>query len=194
MIVLSYLVGGVPFGRLIGQGVARVDVREGGSGNIGATNVARQVGAGWGVVTLLLDAMKGVLPVAASRAAFPEASGLPEAAGVAAVVGHQFSVFLRFNGGKGVATALGMFAALAPIASLLAVLVFLAAARLTRYVSLGSMVAACSMPVFLACTGYAWWTVVAALGVAGLVVLRHRGNIGRLVRGEEPRFRRGGRD
>jgi acyl phosphate:glycerol-3-phosphate acyltransferase len=119
-----------------------------------------------------------------------EGKGLSEAAGIAAVVGHQFSLFMGFRGGKGVATALGVFTALEPVITAAALVVFLAAVAATDHVSVGSMAASLAMPVILALTGGGVERVAMAMAIAGLIVVAHRENIGRLARGEERRWRR----
>jgi acyl phosphate:glycerol-3-phosphate acyltransferase len=185
----AYLLCSIPFGGIIGRVAAKVDVREMGSGNIGATNVAREVGVGWGLLTLVLDALKGAAPVTCAVAAGAPA-GLAEVSGLAGVLGHQFSVFLRFGGGKGVATSLGVFMALEPLACALALAVFLTAFFLSDIVSLGSIAACLSVPVFLGILGGPMERIVAAGAVAALIVAAHRSNIGRILRGEERRWRR----
>jgi len=187
----AYLVGAVPFGRIIARAAAQIDIRERGSGNIGATNVAREVGMKWGLLTLVLDGIKGAVPVVGVAAFQGEVTGLAEAAGLAAIVGHQFSVFLGLRGGKGVATALGFFAALEPLVTVGALVVFLVAVGVTDYVSSGSMAAAGSVPVFLCLCGGSYERIAVAAAVAALIVLAHRENIGRLIRGEERKWRRG---
>ena len=186
----AYLLGAVPFGRIIAKAVASIDIRTQGSGNIGATNVARELGLKWGALTLALDGFKGAVPVLLAEVLGGEAPGLAEAAGIAAIVGHQFSVFLGFRGGKGVATALGVFGAMEPVATAAALLVFLAAVAVTDHVSVGSMAASLAVPVILALTGGGVERVVMAFAVSGLILAAHRENIGRLARGEERGWRR----
>lgn len=188
--VLSYLLGAVPFGRVIGARVARIDVRDRGSGNIGATNVARQVGLLWGVVTLALDALKGAVPVLAAGFLAEGVRGLPEACGLAAVVGHQFSVFLRFGGGKGVATALGVFCALQPLACAGACVVFVAVVAAFDYVSLGSLVSVWAVPILMAVVAGIPEQIGVGLMTAVMITVRHRENIERLSRGEEAQWKR----
>ncbi len=187
---VAFVMGAVPFGRIIGKAVARVDVREVGSRNIGATNVAREVGTGWGVVTLILDALKGGLPVLVAATLGRGGVGLAEVSGLAAMVGHQYSPFLGFRGGKGVATALGVFLAMDPVACLPALVVFVSVVLLWDMVSLGSMIAACTVPVSLMILGGGWERVVVGAAVAGLIVVAHRENVRRIVRGNERRWTR----
>ena len=192
--VLSYVLGSIPFGRVIGERVARIDVRQCGSGNIGATNVARHLGLGWGVATLVLDALKGAAPVVAAGALAEGARGLPEACGLAAVLGHQFSVFLRFGGGKGVATALGVFCALQPLACAGAIVIFLAVVAAFGYVSLGSLAAAWCIPILMGGMGGSPERIAVGLIAAALITIRHHKNIERLIKGEETRWKKGNKD
>lgn len=192
--VLSYLLGSIPFGRVIGERVARIDVRQFGSGNIGATNVARNLGLGWGVATLILDALKGAAPVVAAGILAEGARGLPEACGLAAVVGHQFSVFLRFGGGKGVATALGVFCALQPLACAGAIVVFLSVVAAFGYVSLASLVAAWCIPILMCGLGGTPEQIAVGVIAAALITARHRKNIERLINREETRWKRSNKD
>lgn len=195
-VIIAYLIGSIPFGYLIVRGKLGDDIRQSGSGGTGATNVSRRAGKAAGVFTLVLDALKGVVAVLVVRTVFagvgPYADWLAAVAGIAAIVGHIFPVWLRFRGGKGVATAVGVFVVLAPIALLCAGVLFVAIVALTRYVSLGSIVAAVTIPVFV------WLQAVfvepvadlrplltAAITGALLIVFAHRGNIERLARGSE---------
>lgn len=187
-VVAGYLLGSVPFGVLVARRMAGLDVRQVGSGNIGATNVARAAGKGAGVLTLLLDAGKGALPVVAARW-LGLAPAWVAAVGLAAFLGHLFPVWLRFHGGKGVATALGLLLALEPWAALAGLAGFAAMLALTRMVSVGSMVGAVlGAATVLAVEGvrspYAW----ASAAMAGAILVRHRGNLARLARGEERRI------
>ncbi|MGH7896963.1 MAG: glycerol-3-phosphate 1-O-acyltransferase PlsY [Candidatus Binatia bacterium] len=182
----GYLVGSIPTGVLLGR-LAGVDVRSAGSGNIGATNVARTAGRRLGLVTLVGDFAKGFLPVWLAREL-----GLAEAAvaavAAAALLGHVFSVFLAFHGGKGVATGIGALVALAPGAALIPLAVFAATFAASRIVSTSSIAAAASAPVALLLLGYPAATCVAASAMALLIIYRHKDNIGRLLAGTEKRF------
>lgn len=187
-VVAGYLLGSVPFGVLVARRMSGLDVRQVGSGNIGATNVARAAGKGAGALTLLLDAGKGALPVVAARW-LGLAPAWVAAVGLAAFLGHLFPVWLRFRGGKGVATALGLLLALEPWAALAGLAGFAAMLALTRMVSVGSMVGAVlGAATVLAVEGvrspYAW----ASAAMAGAILVRHRGNLARLARGEERRI------
>ena len=194
----AYLLGSLPFGLLVSKLFGGTDVRRVGSGNIGATNVARAAGPAAGLLTLLLDAAKGWLAVSLAARSAHGGAGLVALAGVFALLGHCFPVWLRFKGGKGVATAAGVFAALCPAAMVAALILFILVVGFWRYVSLGSLAAAAALPLFV----YLLWAprfappesvTLAALAMAGLVILQHRGNIGRLARGEEPKFSLGKR-
>jgi glycerol-3-phosphate acyltransferase PlsY len=190
-VVLAFLIGAVPFSFLLAR-MQGVDIRRFGSGNVGATNLARALGLGRGLCGLLLDAAKGAAAVALARAlgggaAHPDADAV---AGAAAVAGHVFSPFLRFRGGKGVATGAGAFAVLAPWPTLLALGVFSAALAIGRMVSLGSVLAAATLPLAAALGGCDRAVVLSALAVAALIVARHRGNLARIAQGAEHRIGR----
>ena len=182
----AYFLGGIPFGLLVARATGR-DPRRHGSGNVGATNVGRVAGRGAGALTLLLDAGKGFAAVWIAGVFVPGTAAASGAA-VAAVLGHVFSPYTRFRGGKGVATAAGAFAALSPGASLFAFLVFVLLAAGSRTVSLGSIGAAVALPVASVWLAPGGGRLVAALICGLLVVVRHRGNIRRLLAGTESRF------
>lgn len=190
-IVLAYLLGSIPVGVLLAH-LKGQDPRKTGSGNIGATNVMRTAGKGLGGLTLLCDVLKGFLPVAlALRFGLPEP--LVAAVGLAAFAGHLFPVYLGFKGGKGVATAVGVFLALNWPAVFIGVVVFAVVLRTWRYVSLGSLVAAGLMPFLLlflglACRAASVSYVALSVVVAVLIFVKHRANIGRLRAGTENRM------
>lgn len=186
----TFVLGSIPFGRILGFLVAHTDVKERGSGNIGATNVAREIGLRWGLLTLGLDIAKGAGPVVAAGALMGSTPYVQEMSGLAAVAGHQFSVFLRFRGGKGVATALGAFSVLEPFGCLCVVIVFVAVAGVSSFVSLGSIVASASLPFCLALLGAPPARTIAAAAVGLLIIWRHKENIQRLLKGEESRVRK----
>jgi len=187
---VAYLLGSVPFGYLLVRVFLKEDVRQRGSGNIGATNVARSGGKWLGIATLALDLAKGYAAVAFARHSAPGLFDLAVAAAVAAVVGHVFPVWLGFRGGKGVATALGVMLALAPLSGLGITLVFLIIVLLTRYVSLGSIAGAICFPVFgiYAAAVRTPMVVFGFIFIAALVIAKHRANIRRLLNGTESKF------
>ncbi len=187
LVAAAYLVGSIPTGLLLGK-VYGIDVRQEGSGNIGATNLYRTVGRKVGIITLTGDCLKGLIPVLAVKF-----SALPVEyaawVGLSAFCGHVFSLFLKFKGGKGVATALGVFLALAPMAVAIAIAVFAALMFIWRYVSIGSICAAAVMPVAVALLGGGRTLVVVTLLIAAIVIIRHHENIRRLIAGTENRFK-----
>ena len=183
----AYLFGAIPFGLLVAKSRG-VDIREKGSGNIGATNVFRVVGKGWGIFTFVLDALKGFIPAYA----FPQAAGCGSDYGVlfgiCAILGHSFPVYLKFKGGKGVATSAGMLLGVAPLAVLAGFICWLLCLVVSRYVSLASILAA-------AVAGASVWFMEKPLAIqlgltaiSVLVVWLHRANIKRLLNGTEHRF------
>lgn len=197
VIIIAYLIGSIPFGYLIVRSKGGGDIRETGSGGTGATNVSRRAGKAAGVFTLVLDALKGSIAVLLAQilAGGPAVNWTVAAAAIATTVGHIFPVWLGFRGGKGVATGVGVFLILAPVALLCAGVLFVAIVSLTRYVSLGSITAAATIPLFV------WLQTVfvepvadlkplltAAVIGALLILFAHRGNIGRLARGTEVRI------
>lgn len=176
--------GAIPFGLLLARAFADVDVRGAGSGNIGATNVARTAGKGLGIATLLLDAAKGALPVVIARLLeldLPWVCG----AGAAAVIGHVFPVWLRFKGGKGVATAAGVFLALAPLATAIALGVFVAAFAIGRVVSVASLLASLTLVGALVLVDGRQPVWITGVALVALIFARHAGNLSRLVQGRE---------
>lgn len=182
-LVLVYLVGALPVGYLIAR-VAGVDIRRHGSGNIGATNILRSLGKGPAILTLLLDVAKGYLAVWIALALGPE-PWWGSLGAVVAVAGNCWSVFLGFRGGKGMATGLGAFLHLIPLAVLPAVLVWAVVTATFRYVSLGSLTAALCLPLGALVLRYHPSTAIAALGVAVMILVRHRDNVARLLAGTE---------
>jgi acyl phosphate:glycerol-3-phosphate acyltransferase len=188
-VAIGYFLGSIPFGYLLVRSFRGTDVRTTGSGNIGATNVARMSPA-LGFVTLLLDAMKGVGAVLIASVLFPGQTMLPFVAGFAAVAGHIFPVWLRFKGGKGVATGLGSFLLLTPKGIVLALAVFLLVLVIFRLVALGSIVASASLPVsaFLLREGERPTGIAMLSASALLIIVRHHQNIERMLRHTEPKF------
>jgi acyl phosphate:glycerol-3-phosphate acyltransferase len=184
--MLAYLIGSIPFGYLIVRTTGRGDVRQTGSGGTGATNVSRRAGKTAGVLTLILDALKGAIAVLIATRAGD--SSLIAVAVIAVIVGHIFPVWLGFRGGKGVATAVGVFVVLAPLALMCAAIVFLIVFLLTRYVSLGSMTAMASVPLMVSPNGLTSPIFLTSVAAAALVIFAHRANISRLINGTEPKF------
>jgi acyl phosphate:glycerol-3-phosphate acyltransferase len=191
--VAAYLLGSIPFGLLVARFHGRRDPRAAGSGNIGATNVARVAGMGAGVVTLLLDVGKGMLSVWLAARFSDGSATCMILAGLAALIGHCFPIWLRFRGGKGVATAAGVFAVLCPLALVAAMAVWILVAVFWRYVSLASIAAAAALPLLV----YVLWAPglappyvvsIGTLAAAALIIWKHHANLQRLVAGEEPRF------
>ncbi len=190
----AYLLGSIPFGYVLVLLFRHQDVRATGSGNIGATNVARSGGKGLGLLTLLLDALKGYVAVILAMHFAPNTSHGPSAlavaAAVVAVLGHVFPIWLKFKGGKGIATALGVFVALVPWVALSALGLFILVVAMTRLVSLGSILAAISIPIFaLLLVPKRSAELLAGLTCISVVsILKHRANIVRLLHGTESRF------
>jgi glycerol-3-phosphate acyltransferase PlsY len=188
LLPLAYLLGSIPTGLLLAKAFGGVDIRSAGSGNIGATNVYRTMGRKMGIMTLLGDCLKGLLPVLLAR--YYDLPYLWIAAiGTAAFIGHVYTVFLGFKGGKGVATALGVFLAAEPLAVACAIIIFAVVLWHWRYVSLASIAAAIAMPVFVAMLDSNPVMIAMTAIIATLVVHKHRENIGRLRNGTENRFK-----
>lgn len=205
-VLLAYVAGATPFGWLAGR-MRGVDLREHGSGNIGATNAVRVLGKRVGLPVFVLDVLKGWLPVVLAAwwvAGHPVLAGrplvaqsVPVLAGLGAVLGHTYTFWLGFRGGKGVATSAGVMLALAPLALLAAVAVWAASLKIWRYVSLASMLAGWALPAAVGLLGWRSGQVnppvlALALLIAVLVTVRHRSNIARLAAGTEPRAGAGG--
>src|SRR5207302_10760621 len=189
----AYLLGSIPFGLLLAKLLGGADVRKAGSGNIGATNVTRVAGPLAGILTLVFDTAKGSAAVWLAGRFTEESATWMMIAAFVVLLGHCFPVWLKFKGGKGVATALGVFLALCPLAAVVALLLFLLCVAYWRFVSLGSIAAAAAMPLLI----YFLWAPRHAppiiidggtLGIALLVIYKHDGNLQRLVEGTEPRF------
>jgi glycerol-3-phosphate acyltransferase PlsY len=186
----SYLLGSIPTGYWLGMAWKGVDVRKQGSGNLGATNVFRVLGPGPGIVTLVLDMLKGFLPVLACLHFFPGDETLAIVVGLAAIIGHITSFFVGFRGGKGVATSAGVFSALLPIPALFALIAFGVSLALSRIVSLSSLIGASALAISSFWLAPSRWMSGAATGVAVFIFWTHRGNIRRLIQGSEPRIQR----
>ena len=185
----SYLLGAVPTGYIIVKLLKGTDIREHGSGNIGATNVKRVLGTAWFFIVLFLDAMKGFVPVFIASNFFGETMPyLAIAAGALAIIGHTFTVFLKFKGGKGVATALGVFLGLAPFSVLSSFAVFAILLFFFGYISLGSIAAAALLPVFIFIYGEGLPVLALAVIMAAFIIYKHKDNITRLMNGTENKF------
>jgi glycerol-3-phosphate acyltransferase PlsY len=198
---VSYLLGSIPAGYLAGR-IAGIDIRDVGSGNIGATNVTRVLGRRYGYPVFIVDFLKGVLAVGISiffmkhaqlRSTSPELLGI--VAAVFCVIGHTFPVWLGFKGGKGVATSAGVLFGLMPLAALIGAVVWIFMFETTRYVSVASIAAALALPVAALVMTYTrqtngWMPFYLCLCLAAVVIFRHRSNFSRLMRGTEPRFKR----
>lgn len=191
--IAAYFLGSIPFGLLLTKALGRGDVRKVGSGNIGATNVARAAGLLAGIFTLVLDVTKGTAAVLLAEKLSNGSATWMMVAAFAALVGHCFPVWLKFKGGKGVATAAGIFLVLSPAACLAAIILFLLVVIFWRYVSLGSVSAAAAMPLLI----YFLWAprhapplviTIGTLAVSLLVIYKHARNLQRVVEGTEPRF------
>ncbi|MEW5948462.1 MAG: glycerol-3-phosphate 1-O-acyltransferase PlsY [Thermodesulfobacteriota bacterium] len=194
LILLGYALGSVPFGLIIGKRAGQMDIRKAGSGNIGATNVGRLLGKKWGILTLLCDINKAVIPLGLALYGLRGMAKMElwvSLIALAVFIGHLYPVYLKFKGGKGVATALGVFIVLIPWAAFSALPVFIAATWISGYVSVGSLTAAAAMPLL------AWlfshskiYTLLAAV-MAAFIWLKHKDNIRRLLNGSEKSWRRG---
>ena len=185
-VVVAYLIGSVPFAFLLTRGRG-IDLRDVGSGNVGAANVLRTTGLPAAVIVLLLDALKGSVAVLSAQA-LTSGAAAPVAAGLASILGHIYPVWLGFRGGKGVATAAGIFAVLAPVALAIAGAVFVITIVVTRFTSAGSVAAAIALVVAVAVTGAPGAVVGGAVGAAIIVLFRHRENVSRLLAGTERRI------
>ena len=185
--VASYLVGSIPSGLILGKGIWNIDLREHGSHNIGATNAWRTLGKTAGTCIFLLDFAKGALSVYLGSLLV----GTPLfmiICGILAIVGHSCSLFLKFKGGKGVATGLGVMVMLMPLPALIVFLLWLAIVKATGYVSLGSIVAAACVPVLAWLQGYSLEFILFGVLAAVFIIVRHHSNIGRLLNGTESKI------
>lgn len=189
VLLVAYLLGAVPFGYLLVKWKTGKDVRASGSGNIGATNVLRTTGRAAGIVTLLLDIAKGFVAVWMAARATDSSPLWTSLAALAVMAGHAFPVFLKFRGGKAVASFIGAFLYLEPLALLAVLLVFVIVVSATRYISLGSILASGTFPLAVWLISHPPAPVLWAAAIAGFfVVARHHGNIARLVKGNENKF------
>jgi glycerol-3-phosphate acyltransferase PlsY len=189
LIVGGYLVGSIPTGVILARLFSATDIRLEGSGNIGATNVYRVLGAKLGMITLVGDVVKGVVPVILTNFFMGDDLWIASVA-FSTFLGHLYPLFLGFRGGKGVATALGIFMVIAPLVTACAVIVFIVVVLRWKYVSLGSLAASASMPLFLGVGGYAIVYGGLSLMIGGLIFYRHGDNIKRLREGKEKKLSR----
>ncbi len=186
LVIFAYLLGSVLFGEIVAK-LKGINLREVGSGNVGATNVSRALGKKFGVLVFFLDMLKGFVPTALAVYFYGIDSKVVMFVGIASVVGHMFSVFDGFKGGKGVATAFGVVLALSFKLALLMLLLWAGVLYWKRYVSLASITASVSAPFLFLLTGYPFHVFLMGVVIAGLIVYKHRPNIERLVAGQEPR-------
>jgi acyl phosphate:glycerol-3-phosphate acyltransferase len=187
VLIAGYLLGSIPFAYLLARRHRGIDLRLAGSGNVGTANLLRTTTKKIGASAMVLDMGKGIATVLVARQIDPGATG-PAVAGIAAVLGHIYPVWLGFRGGKGVATTCGVFAVLAPAATAIAGVFFILTVWWTRYVSLGSVIASALLGPLAYVTGSSGITVIAAMIVAGIVIERHRSNLGRVMAGVERRI------
>jgi acyl phosphate:glycerol-3-phosphate acyltransferase len=187
LIIASYFIGAIPSGVVLAMAFSGKDIRQEGSGNIGATNVTRVLGKKLGALTLAGDLLKGFLPVCIGSY-LVSSLNVVCLMGLTAFLGHLFPVYLRFKGGKGVATALGIFLYFAPLVILIEVVVFIAVVGIWRYVSLGSLIAAAAMPLLLVIIGSPKPVVLLSMTFALLIFIKHKANIQRLLNGTENKF------
>lgn len=189
IMIAIYLIAAIPTGVVIARLMGGEDVRQKGSGNIGATNVYRVAGKLAGVLTLVGDTLKGFLPLLAFKTWLEPTPTQLGIASAVAILGHCYPVYLKFKGGKGVATALGIFLVLSPKAVFFALIVFILTVAITRYISLGSVLAALSAPLVILLLNHQQPIFLATLFIAALVIWRHNSNIRRLLDGTENRFK-----
>lgn len=183
-VVLSYLIGSVSFSIVIAKWVKGIDIRQHGSGNAGATNTLRVLGKGPGLLVFILDIAKGIGAVLLGHA-FSDNGWIPVLCGLAAIIGHNWPVWFKFKGGKGIATTVGVIATLAFVPALCAGIAAILTIALTRYVSLGSLVFAALTPVLILLMQYSLPLLCGSLALAAFAFLRHRTNIVKLVQGSE---------
>lgn len=192
ILTAAYFIGAIPTGYLVVKALKDIDIRKVGSGNIGATNVKRVLGMKWFLIVLALDALKGFVPVTVAALIFGNKYPfLPVIAGLAAILGHTFTIFLNFKGGKGVATSLGVFLALAPFSLLTCTVVFIILLLFFGYISLGSIAAAAMLPIFVFIYGeggHMYLVQVLSLAGSVFIIYKHKDNIKRLLNGTENKF------
>jgi acyl phosphate:glycerol-3-phosphate acyltransferase len=187
LVIFAYLLGSIPTGLVLSKALAGIDPRQGGSRNIGATNVMRTAGKALGAITLIGDVLKGVIPVCIVLL-LERGEAWVAAAGLAAFLGHCFPIYIGFKGGKGVATALGIYLPLTPLAVLVNVFFFAGALGVTRMVSVGSILAAIAMPLLIWLGRYPLPYLILSICVDAIIIYRHKENIKRLMKGKENRL------
>ncbi|MDF1814856.1 MAG: glycerol-3-phosphate 1-O-acyltransferase PlsY [Verrucomicrobiales bacterium] len=192
-ILIGYVVGATPFGLIVGK-MRGIDIREHGSGNIGATNVLRTLGKPVGISVLVLDILKGMIPVLIAMA-ISESTIVHIVTAIATILGHNYTFWLKFKGGKGIATTAGAMILLIPVPALFSILSWIIVFKITRYVSLGSIAAALALPIVgtiqaLVTGNWDWAILLFCLILCVLAIWKHRGNIDRLMKGEEARFQK----
>ncbi len=186
LVIFSYLLGSILFGEIIAR-FKGVDLRQIGSGNVGATNVGRALGKKYAILVFLLDMLKGFIPVSMALSFYGIESAVVALTGIASVMGHMFSVFSRFRGGKGVATAFGVILAISTSVAFIAFLLWAVILGWKRYVSLASLCASVAVPVLFLFGGFSDHLVLMAIFTCALIIYKHRSNIDRLLKGEESR-------
>jgi len=190
MPLFAYLLGSIPVGWIVARLFFKTDIRSKGSGNIGATNALRQFGTAVGLIVLLLDMSKGIIAVLLAKSIYGSGTMMVVICGLLAILGHVFPIWLKFKGGKGVATAAGVFIALTPISLLIALLVFIVVVVITRYVSLGSIVAALSLLAVNVISIFRqpnkdYALLILVVLIVAMIIYKHKENIARLIRGNE---------
>lgn len=186
MLVSAYLLGSIPFGLLIVKNFCGIDIRSVGSGNIGATNVLRAAGPKLAAVVFAMDVVKGLIPTLAAKQLFPGEAWIIVATGMAAIMGHTLSLFLRFKGGKGVATGLGVIIGLDPRIAGIGFGIWLLIVAITKYISLASIIAAVSITTMMCLFHQHIAYQIVVTFVAAFVIFKHRSNMVRLIQGKEP--------
>ena len=190
MPLFAYFLGSIPVGWIVARLFFKTDIRSKGSGNIGATNALRQFGTAVGLIVLLLDMSKGIIAVLLAKSIYGSGTMMVVICGLLAILGHVFPIWLKFKGGKGVATAAGVFIALTPISLLIALLVFIVVVVITRYVSLGSIVAALSLLAVNVISIFRqphkdYALLILVVLIVAMIIYKHKENIARLIRGNE---------
>ncbi|MBP7118316.1 MAG: glycerol-3-phosphate 1-O-acyltransferase PlsY [Candidatus Cloacimonetes bacterium] len=190
MPLFAYFLGSIPVGWIVARLFFKTDIRSKGSGNIGATNALRQFGTAVGLIVLLLDMSKGIIAVLLAKSIYGSGAMMVVICGLLAILGHVFPIWLKFKGGKGVATAAGVFIALTPISLLIALLVFIVVVAITRYVSLGSIMAALSLLAVNVISIFRqphkdYALLILVVLIVAMIIYKHKENIARLIRGNE---------